>query len=92
MSPQSMALEQRMDQFYAWAQQLQSEMRKLHAAHTKIALLESEVQNLNQRVGFLEGILQNHFNFIAPKIETLPSAFKSDEDLLTRLQKLKGGV
>ena len=73
-------MEQRLDHFYTWAQQLQLEMRKLHTAHAEIAVLQSEIRNLQQRVGVLEAILQNQFNF-APS---------SDENsaLLARLARL----
>ena len=61
-----MNTEQRIDSFYAWAEQLQTEIRQLHTAHRRVADLETEVQNLKQRVGFLENVLQGLFNFTVP--------------------------
>lgn len=55
-----------MDPFYTWAEQLQTEMRKLHTAHARMAEMRQDIQNLQQRVGFLETILQDQFNFIPP--------------------------
>ena len=73
-----------MDDFYAWAQQMQAEMRKLHTAHARIAELESEVRNLSQRVGFLENVLRDHFDFAAPPVD--------DSDLMLRLQRLRNDI
>ena len=74
----TMSVEQRMNDFYAWAQQLQADMRQLHAAH------ETEVRNLSQRVGFLENVLRDHFHFVPPPID--------DSDLMRRLQRLRNDV
>ena len=62
-----MDTEQRIDRFYAWAEQLQAEMRQLHTAHRRVIELETEVENLKQRVGFLENVLQGLFNFTVPE-------------------------
>jgi cell division protein FtsB len=59
-------MEQRLDRFYTWAEQVQVELRKLHAAHEENEELRQEIRNLQQRVGFLEAILQNEFNFTPP--------------------------
>ena len=56
-------MEQRLDRFYTWAEQVQVELRKLHAVHAENEELRQEIRNLKQRVGFLEAILQNEFNF-----------------------------
>jgi cell division protein FtsB len=40
--------------------------------------LRQEIRNLKQRVGFLEAILQNEFNF-APAVKSHPCVFASTE-------------
>ena len=71
-------MEQRLDRFYAWAEQVQVELRKLHAVHAENEELRQEIRNLKQRVGFLEAILQNEFNF-APAVRSHPCVFVSTE-------------
>jgi len=72
-----------MDQsVYAWAEQMQIEMRKLHTAHAQMAELQSEIRNLQQRVGFLEAILQDQFNFV-------PTSNSDEVTLLHRLHRLR---
>jgi cell division protein FtsB len=71
-------MEQRLDSFYAWAEQAQVELRKLHAVHAENEELRQEIRNLKQRVGFLEAILQNEFNF-APAVKSHPCVFASTE-------------
>ena len=73
------AMEQRLDRFYAWAEQVQVELRKLHAVHAENEELRQEIRNLKQRVGFLEAILQNEFNFA-------PSS--ADQGLVLQLEAL----
>ena len=70
-------MDQRLDRFYSWAEQLQVEMRRLHAENDA---LRTEVRNLQQRVGFLEAVLQDQFNFA-------PSS--ADKDLALRMARLK---
>jgi ABC-type transport system involved in cytochrome bd biosynthesis fused ATPase/permease subunit len=73
-------MEQRLDRFYTWAEQVQVELRKLHAVHAENEELRQEIRNLKQRVGFLEAILQNEFNFA-------PSS-AADQDLVRQLEAL----
>jgi hypothetical protein len=71
-------LHQRLDKFYAWASQMQIEMRNPH-----------------QRVGFLETITEEQFNFIAPSSSHQASghaegagAEPTEESLMARLALL----